>query len=329
MHCLHCGSLAGEGRKRKAELTTRQALELCDQLAKMGNRRLTISGGEPLLRKDWHQIAGRAIQNGIQTGMITNGWFIKDNLDKFRKLRGMEIIGISIDGNRAVHDRIRRVDGSFDKAVEAIDMLKAEGFKVAVSTSVCRLNLEKLPEMYEIFLTHNVDAWQFQIIFTGGRMREYGDLVLQPLEMKRLAQFIAEKRAEKSSLLVYPTDCIGYFTELEAKIRDHSWEGCPAGKYGIGIEANGDIKGCLSLAPELLRNNPFVEGNIKKHTLQEIWNRPGAFGYNRDFDFSQVKPPCKGCRYLETCRSGCSSAAYHFTGDIHCNPYCLYALEKG
>ena len=60
--CIHCGSSAGS--PRPAELDSREALELCDDMAVLGVERVTLSGGEPLLRADWPDIAGRLRQWG-------------------------------------------------------------------------------------------------------------------------------------------------------------------------------------------------------------------------------------------------------------------------
>ena len=71
MRCQHCGSRAG--KKRRDELTLAEALKLCEDLAAMGCRRLTLSGGDPLLREDWPIIAQKLISCGVTVGMVTNG----------------------------------------------------------------------------------------------------------------------------------------------------------------------------------------------------------------------------------------------------------------
>ena len=72
MRCMHCGSACKEALED--ELTTEEMLNLCDDLANMGLKCVTLSGGEPTTRNDWHKIAKRCVKNNIYTNMITNGW---------------------------------------------------------------------------------------------------------------------------------------------------------------------------------------------------------------------------------------------------------------
>ena len=71
MRCKHCGSSCED--KLPGELTTEEALDLCDQLGELGMRYIAISGGEPTTRKDWPLIVKRLRENGIKPNMISNG----------------------------------------------------------------------------------------------------------------------------------------------------------------------------------------------------------------------------------------------------------------
>lgn len=321
MSCLHCGSYAG--RSREQEMSLEQMLDVADQLADIGVKRLTLSGGEPLLRPDWDIIAKRLIDRGVHTGMISNGFKMLDNLEKFEKLHGMEVIAMSLDGMRETHDAFRRVPGSFDRIVAAFKALHARGFYTAAITSISNLNIHELDEMHDLLVSLNADAWQLQTLFGGGRMRERPDLMPGPDGVEKVARFIARKHAAKTPLNIFPADCIGYGTELEPQIRTSPWGGCQAGLRAIGIEANGNVKGCLSLYPELQEGNPFVEGNLQKEKLIDIWNKPGAFSYNRDFRPSRAQGYCRDCQLLNKCRCGCSAQAYFSSGTTYENPYCM------
>ncbi len=70
MRCKHCGSSCAEALPD--ELNTSEALEVCDQLKDLGLKVITLSGGEPTTRSDWHIIAKRLVDNGIITSIITN-----------------------------------------------------------------------------------------------------------------------------------------------------------------------------------------------------------------------------------------------------------------
>lgn len=57
MRCGHCGSSCAEALPE--ELTSKEALDLCDEIAQLGLRWITLSGGEPLTRKDIHHLVAR------------------------------------------------------------------------------------------------------------------------------------------------------------------------------------------------------------------------------------------------------------------------------
>jgi radical SAM protein with 4Fe4S-binding SPASM domain len=326
MRCVHCGSYAGS--HRVDELTPDEALSVADQLANLGCKRLTLSGGEPLLRKDWDAIAERLLRRGVRVGMISNGYLMEQNLSKFARLPPMDIVAMSIDGIKETHDRFRRIEGSFERIIESFKALKKMKVRTAAITSVSKWNIEELDKLHDILSSVGVYAWQIQTIFGAGRMKETPDLMPAPGDLEKIADFIIRKR-KVSTMVVYPADGIGYFTELEEPMRGFTWQGCQAGLQVVGIEANGNIKGCLSLYPEALENNPFVEGNVRERPLREIWENPNNFSYNRHFDYRKIRGFCKKCPHAKECRCGCSAQAFFATGSVYQNPKCIYAERIG
>jgi len=331
MRCLHCGSCATG--KRKDELSTEEALDLCDQLHDLGLKYITLSGGEPLLRRDWHLIARRFIEKGVRVAMITNGYFIKENLEKFISLRPyIEQIAVSIDGIRETHDYIRQTSGSFDRSMEGLALARKLKIDTAVISCISRWNLHELEEIQREIMKRRVLAWQVQVVFPGGRMREHMSQLPQPEDIIPVAGFILREglrfRAKKVPVDTFCADDMGYFSSI-CKYINPCWQGCQAGLRSIGIESDGTIKGCLSLYPEVIdKEDPFAEGNIREKSLREIWENKDGFSYNRKFDRRKVRGFCRTCKFLDLCRCGCSEVSYYATGSRYENPYCLYRLES-
>lgn len=80
-----------------------------------------------------------------------------------------------------------------------------------------------------------------------------------------------------------------------------------------------NVKGC-----ESLQDDSFIEGNLRKNTLKEIWNRKGAFAYNRDFTPDMLAGKCKGCDMGPICAGGCRQMSYFTTDNKYENIYCNY-----
>jgi radical SAM protein with 4Fe4S-binding SPASM domain len=125
-------------------------------------------------------------------------------------------------------------------------------------------------------------------------------------------------------------DDIGYYPSWEqgyarsSRKESSFWTGCHAGLQVLGIDSNGDIKGCQSLpsTPE------FIEGNVKTRSLKEIWHKPDGFVYNRQFKLEQLRGYCGECRHAPLCKAGCTSSALAFSGHTGDNPMCVYRAEQ-
>ena len=319
MRCLHCGTSAGE--KREDELTTEEALKLIDDLAELGCEFLTLSGGEPLLRKDWRELAGRLKERKIKLGLVTNGWCVNQRVVSDFKEIGFGMVGVSFDGTQKTHDMIRRTPGSYEKAYQALRLIKESDQNVCALTQVSRLNLEELEDIYQDLLRIKIPLWRIQMTTFTGRMCEMRDGTMGPEDMPELARKILKIRNE-NKIRIDVGENIGYYGELGQELwMGYPYLGCYAGCRVIGIESNGNIKGCLSMPEEC------VEGNIRKRALKDIWEDMSLFSYNRQFSPDKAEGFCKDCPHLRFCRCGCATTALGASGNRFNNPYCLYRIE--
>lgn len=317
MNCIHCGSSAGP--PRPDELSLEEGLSLIDQLVNLGAEVVTLSGGEPSLHPHWDIYARRLLDAGVSTYMITNGLLLEKSIPRLLK-SGLRRIGISLDGTEKTHNKIRNHPESFRIATQAAIKAKEAGISVGAVTHISRLNIGELEDMYRIFSEIPLSFWQIQITFKQGRMLDHEDFSLEPEEMLPIAQFIYEKQQIKGKLLITPGDNMGYY--CNPPITKHPWKGCFAGRHLIGIDADGSIKGCLSLPRE------FVEGNIRQEPLRKIWEDPTRFRYNRYFNLEMLEGFCKGCPKGDPCRAGCTVTAYSATGSKFNNPYCVFRIQR-
>ena len=140
LKCLHCGSSAGKARLN--ELTTKEAIQLCKDLAELNTQQVCLMGGEPFLRKDWHIIAKQVKDQNMKLLVISNGYNInKDIISKLVELEPHSV-STSLDGATAkTHDYIRGVNGSFDKVMEFVSLSKEADLPTTIITTVSKLNL--------------------------------------------------------------------------------------------------------------------------------------------------------------------------------------------
>jgi radical SAM protein with 4Fe4S-binding SPASM domain len=113
----------------------------------------------------------------------------------------------------------------------------------------------------------------------------------------------------------------GYFsTRLPGLgVPGQAWYGCRAGRDTLGIQSDGSVKGCLSLP------DAFVVGNLREHSLGELWNGEA---------FASLRVPgersgfCAECPHGQVCEGGCTDLAVTYRSQPGDNPMCLYRIEQ-
>jgi Y-X(10)_GDL-associated radical SAM protein len=328
LKCHHCGSRAG--KRRADELTTEECLDLVRQLARMGTREVTLIGGEAYLRRDWLQIIREVRDRGMDCTMQSGGLNLTEDRIKAAVDAGLQGLGISIDGLREVHDRVRGVKGSFDAAFKALRAIQKCGIDSSVNTQITSLVIPQLRELMNLFIDAGATNWQVQLTVAMGRAADNPELLLQPYELLELMPLLAElfEEGADSGLLLQPGNNIGYFGPYESVWRGSGddrihWTSCNAGQNTLGIEADGTIKGCPSLA-----TTSYAGGNIRDLSLKQIWWETDELSMNRDRTSSGLWGYCGSCYYADVCKAGCTWTTDSLFGKAGNNPYCHHrALE--
>ncbi len=325
--CRHCGSRAG--RERPDELDTAEALDLVRQMAELGVREVTIIGGEAYLRDDWVQIARAISDRGMTCGMTSGGRGLTAERAREARDAGIRQVSISIDGLRESHDTLRGVKGSWEAAFNALGNLRDAGIGTTVNTQFNKASLREIPELFELLVAEKLRAWQVQLTVAMGRAADEPSLLLEPYQMLEVMPLLArlKPRADAARMRIWPGNNIGYFGPYETLLKGQMPRGhmasCGAGRSTLGIEANGDIKGCPSL-PTL----DYVGGNVRDHSLKDIWERTKPLRFTRDRTVDDLFGYCRTCYYNDTCRAGCSWTTHVLFGKPGNNPFCHHrALE--
>lgn len=328
LRCKHCGSFAGNRRERELDLS--ESLGIADQLAALGCRRVTLSGGEPTLNPDWDRIGKRLADHCIKVNLISNGWHWNEGHVARAKAAGFCGAAFSLDGFEREHDEFRQ-PGSFARVVSAIEACVAGGLPVAVNTTVNRLNQSSLRQLRDFVRDKGAFSMQIQLATPSGNMGDHRDLVVDPVDLLWLVPEIASLcRQNTRKFFTVGADDIGYYGMPEQGLRDDGgelpfWLGCRAGCQVVGIESSGNVKGCLSMPSSMHGEKRFVEGNLREKSLAEIWKAGDAFAYNRQHSEASLTGFCRVCRFRDFCRGGCTWTVYCNTlqgGEG--NPFCFY-----
>jgi radical SAM protein with 4Fe4S-binding SPASM domain len=330
--CRHCSSRAG--RARPDELTTAEALDLVDQLADLGVLEITLIGGEAYLREDWLDIVRAIRRRNMECTLVTGGRGL--TLDRVRaaKQAGVMSVSVSVDGTAQTHDVLRGLQGSHAAAVAAMHALAHEGVQVSANTQIGRRNRRELAEIFQTIQTAGAHSWQLQLTVAAGRAADDPAILLEPYHMLEVMPAVARLKAQAdvADLRIWPGNNLGYFGPFEALLRGNLPGGrrgsCGAGRYSIGIESNGAIKGCPSLPSE-----QYVGGNVRDDRLRDIWERAEPLRFTRGDRLPELWGHCASCYYADDCLGGCSWTAHSLFGRRGNNPLChhrtLELLRRG
>ena len=264
------------------ELSTKQALKAIDAVCSLGVPFFDLSGGEPLLRKDLIVLAKRVASHGCLVSMNTNGTLFTENIiDDVAKV--FDTVVVSLDGPKQMHDKIRGVPGTYDKAVKAIKLLRSHGVKTGVNSVATPWNIDVLPHFIEE-LRNKVDLAQVQPMHPYPPTLENRPTKQQVLG---LVNFLLKLKRSDPSFLALPTEFIKgfeqFFNGTAPKI-------CDAGKLYVAINPEGKLLACPA-------RSDLILGDTTKDSVNDLLKQKNTQGWKQVY-------ACNGC-WLE-CTAGVS-----------------------
>ena len=328
--CRHCGSRAV--KPRPEELTTAEALQVVPQLAALGTREVVLIGGEAYLHDGFLTLVSALRDAGINPVMTSGGMGIDARRAQAMAEAGLQRVSISIDGLEATHNHIRRHRQSFAQTTRALQAIQAAGMVASANTHFNRWNLADLEGLYEHLKAQGVRSWQVQITAALGRAADQPEMLFQPWDLLDFVPRLAalKRRGFQEGLLIMPGNNLGYFGPEEALLRSplppdasrpaEHFQGCQAGKFVMGIESQGAVKGCPSLQPA------YIGGSLREQSLAEIWQESDALAFRRQP--LELWGFCGECPFGAVCQGGCNFTAHALFGKPGNNPYCHFRARS-
>jgi radical SAM protein with 4Fe4S-binding SPASM domain len=323
--CTHCGSRAGDARP--SELAEAEALDVARQLGAMGAQEVVLIGGEAYLHPAFLRVIEALREAGVRPTMTTGGRGVDEPLARAAARAGLAVASVSIDGLEKTHDTMRASKGSFASAMRALGLFRAEGVAIGANTNVNRFNMHDLEPLYDRLRETGIQAWQVQLTTPLGRAADRPDMVLQPYDLLDVLPRVAalKTRARRDGIRLMPGNNLGYFGPEEATLRafeegaiEH-FPGCQAGRFVMGIESDGAVKGCPSL-----QTAHYVGGNVRRDSLASIWENAPELAFTRARTKDDLWGFCATCDFADECLGGCTFTAHAILGRPGNNPYCHY-----
>jgi AdoMet-dependent heme synthase len=286
--CEHC-YLDHDG---KGEMTTDEIKEVIRQLADAGTFFLSISGGEPLLRRDCFEILEYARALRFNVKLKTNAVMIgPKEAVRLRKL-GIEQVQISVYSHRPeVHDAITKLPNSLRRTTEAIKHLKANDIKVSITNVLMKYNngdaraVKKMAE--ELGVNFVIDPTITPMLNGDRSIMSLGITTKELEEIMHMEEFVGN---------------VGEFCAPVSTVDEDVLEGysCSAGHTLAYISPFGDVYPCVQF--------PMPCGSVRKQSFREIWYDSPAFAELRSVHVRDLHT-CSSCTHTAYC-SRCPGLAY-------------------
>jgi radical SAM protein with 4Fe4S-binding SPASM domain len=255
LRCLHCylgdERQAGSGpRERKTGFW----LSLVDEVADAGCLNLLITGGEPLLRRDFALVYERAARRGILVTVFTNGTLVDERLLALFAELTPEMVEVTLYGASAeVYERVTGVPGSHRRCLDGVDALVARGLPVTLKAVVMRENVQEVQAMRRLAAARGLS---FRI---DGALFPCRDGCPAPLEHRVPPEQTVALEMEDEALLRLTAD---YFRRVRGSPPEQRLFACGAGLTGFHVDPEGTLWPCLMARTHGfdLRGGSFREG---------------------------------------------------------------------
>jgi len=228
-------------------LSAKELLEICSNLVDLGINEIRVSGGEPLLRKDFNEIIeGLSNQPLLRFGMTTNGYFLLDKLS-FLKKTTCNHINISLDSlNKDTFNKITKTK-YFNSVLRAILEAKTFGFHVKVNVVILRgINDNEIFDYINFSARHKIEIRFLELMRIGPLYKNQKHLFVSAKEM-------IEHIEAKEQLIPQSVNCdstsFNFRTTSGALIGFIASESQPFCGFcsRLRLTANGTLRACLML----------------------------------------------------------------------------------
>jgi Predicted Fe-S oxidoreductases len=260
--CLHCYQENGG----KEALSFHEIKLILDDLEKLGTMKVTLTGGEPLLREDFIEIFFYCSQKGFATKLFTNATLLNSEHKKAFLKKPPFAVECSLYGASAkTHELITGVAGSFEKTLANITWMVEKRIRVLVKSVMLCLNVHEMEALDR--LCHGLGV----TLHPTFRVYPSCDPSRSPERWRVKTEDLKALRKKKGALFKNHSDSDNKSGELV----------CNAGREACCINAEGKVYPCVALRWEC--------GEVRKQSLPEIWVHSSVLQKIRSFHDQDFK----------------------------------------
>jgi radical SAM protein len=317
-------------------------MKLIDDVAEMEAPLFVMTGGDPLKRPDIYDLVRHAAKRGIRPSLTPSATplLTRDAVAQLKEA-GLARLAISLDGPTAeIHDAFRRVPGSFQWTLDAVQYAHDVDLPVQINTTITRHNLQYLDQTIALMEKLGIVLWSVFFLVPTGRGQTSDLISAEEFEQ------VFEKLYQTSQRVLFDIKSTEaqhyrrYLLQRRTELRRQGGE--PGHKMphflgigsadGIGRAPKGinDGKGFVFVSHlgEVFPSGflPVSAGNIRRTSLPDLYRHSPLFTALRDT--SNLEGKCGRCEFKEVC-GGSRARSHALTGNMFAEePFCIYEPKR-
>jgi len=288
LRCGFCGITQNPALYNDREMTTQEIKGIVDQLGDLKITTISVTGGEPLLRKDCGEIISHIKKHGCIAALATNGWFLKERLES-GDLKDLEYVMVSLDSvNPARHDKYRGAKGSWERAVEGIKEARRRHVTCIISSVITPETFREMEPLAKL-------AWKLgcaiEIMPCEDIVREENGKTFRAPDIQKkhwIPNLRQWGRQIRYLIPRFPNLITDYFTAriVEEGGFCHTTFRCNVAKAYIFVRYNGEGNWPCKI-------HPVMRLNLLKYPINKVYRSKEIQDIMK---MSDSYPFCKGCR---------------------------------
>jgi radical SAM protein with 4Fe4S-binding SPASM domain len=297
-NCRHCyiNLPADDAEVKSKELTFTQIKNIADQAVSLGALWCLVTGGEPLLRKDFFDIYLYLKKKGLLISVFTNAALInKEHVKLFKKYPPRDIEVTVYGATKKTYERITRKKGSFDAFTTGLKMLLEGGIKVRFKAMALRSNIDELQEIARFCRARTKDYFRFDPFL---HMRFDRDAARnREIQMERLSpkEIVAIEKSDHKRYTSLEKNCNKLINPNFSSINCNHLFHCGTGNNSFTVSYDGYFRLCSSLW------HPDCVYDSKKELFLEAWKIFVSKVRDMRSDRKEFLEKCRKCQIINLC----------------------------
>ena len=317
--CKHCFMSAPHAAQ--GEPSWEQLMTMLDAFERCGIRNIELTGGEPMVRRDFWQLVDEILRRGLVVPQLySNGLLVTDSfLDKLEERNMRPAFQFSFDGV-GHHDWMRGIPGAEKIVLDAIERCKKRGFPVGIAMVVCRESIGSLRETVKLLGSMGVGYVKVGNATPQGEWLNQTEHFLSQKELyEAFLEYIPQYFEDGMPVTIGLEGFFNYDMPdrklrafNEKNIPEEYWSKvtmCAHVRRGMYVSPKGNVLSCMSMV-----GGPIEEKfpNMLETPLEDILDKSSVYMDIINFrisDYMEHNPECRTCKYAVACNGGCRALA--------------------